>query len=289
MIACNTIFGGDHLTFNITLPQTTFMSSSFTKCKYLFSLEDDVLCVCWPSWFLSTGHWLQSSRHLNWGVGTFNLDPPPPPIHAPKPLKRQSITVFTDHKAMLRIFEQNTSSILKLYSYSLWIISLASNWISNISLHNQKVILKLVVREAKYVLWSAFRAFWKEEGVSEAWRGNVGCGQLGDILGLPFPTDATHANPTAIQCKAIQCKTKKYKAVRDIISAFEAFISPGDISLLQSAILLCDLQYVLKHLGMPSSAMQCIATNMKPICWGWTRSFYWISQFRFFECKAIHE
>ena len=47
MIACNTIFGADHLTFNITLPpQTTFMNSSFTKCKHLFSLENDVLCVC---------------------------------------------------------------------------------------------------------------------------------------------------------------------------------------------------------------------------------------------------
>ena len=43
--ACNTIFGADHLTFNIALPpQTTFMNSSFTKCKYSSVLENDLLC-----------------------------------------------------------------------------------------------------------------------------------------------------------------------------------------------------------------------------------------------------
>ena len=36
--------GGDCLTFNITPPQTTFMNSSFTKCKYSSVLENDLLC-----------------------------------------------------------------------------------------------------------------------------------------------------------------------------------------------------------------------------------------------------
>ena len=129
MIFCNTYFwpGDCLLTFNITPPpQTTFMNKMQTYI--LFSLGGggvDLHDFCQQATDCKKAPpdiWTESSA-------PFILTRPPPSVHAPKPLKRQSITVFTDHKAMLRIFEKNTILVLWPYiecSWNLLIISPAS-------------------------------------------------------------------------------------------------------------------------------------------------------------------
>ena len=227
--------GRDHLTFNITLPpQTTFMNSSFTKCKHLFSLENDVLCVCWPSWILSTGHWFQSTRHLNRGVGTFNLDPPPTlpsPSMLQNPSKDSQLLCYCSltTKQCLEylsktpaLFCNHTAAICKSD------LQLLNEYIY---LQNQKVILKEeVVREAKYVLWSAFRAFWKEEGISEAWRGKCWLRLAWGNVGITLPNWRNSPGPKCNSMQSQEIPGSEMKCAIDIIPAFDATIKPGNIS-----------------------------------------------------------
>ena len=43
----------------------------------------------------------------------------------------------------------------------------------------------------KYILWSAFPTFWKERGISEAWRRNLVCGRPEICWDYLLPSDAT--------------------------------------------------------------------------------------------------
>ena len=213
--ACNTIFGeGPPDLQHNAATSNNIHEQPFYKMQTLqFSFgEWCVVCVCWPSWILSTGHWWQSTRHLNRGVGTFNLDPPPTlpsPSMLQNPSKDSQLLCYCSltTKQCLEylsktpaLFCNHTAAICESYP----------QLNEYIYLQNQKVILKEeVVREAKYVLWSAFRAFSKEEGISEAWRGNVGW--LG--ISWDYPSQLTQLTRAQVQFNAKPRNTRQRNEV----------------------------------------------------------------------------
>ena len=69
------------------------------------------------------------------------------------------------------LYSQTTKQHLGYLNWTTYIDTIFMNNI--LSLWRKKEAILKQITEAKYVLWSAFPAFWKEQGISEAWRRNV--------------------------------------------------------------------------------------------------------------------
>ena len=170
----------------------------------------------WPSWYLSAGHWTQSTGHLNSGAASLKSAS----WHSPCPdlcfknaqylfcsrtesqlpcssttkqcAQTQSITALDDRKVIFGILElcctQGHISQSGCPDHN--VIGLKDDaW--HTWRKTRRNFKASSLHFGKYILWSAFPTFWKERGISEAWRRNLVCGRPEICWDYLLASDAT--------------------------------------------------------------------------------------------------
>lgn len=140
------------LFFNYSYALKTFKKCPFSYFLFAWFLKNDALCVDLHDFCQhhtdcqEAGFWTKGSAPL--------MSTDAHPI-----VQKNPNIVFTD---------------LGCLNSAIWTTCIDTIFVNNIlSLWRKKEAILKQITEAKYVLWSAFPAFWKEQGISEAWRRNV--------------------------------------------------------------------------------------------------------------------